>query len=272
MRLDLHIHSTASDGSRSPSEVVSRAVAGGLDVIALADHDTTGGVAEAVEAARDSALQVIPAAELSSSSPLGEIHILGYFLNPESEALGRHRVRSLERREARMRGMLERLALQGVRLTYGDVLSQLGGSDVAPARPHLARALVAAGYVSSVPDAFARLIGDASPAFLPTDIGTPAEAIATIRQAGGLPVWAHPDTRHLDPLLDGFVEHGLGGLEVHRPGTPQDRVDRLQRAARSRDLVVTGGSDWHGPEQKRELGDFFVEASEVEAFLALGGL
>ncbi|NNF28619.1 MAG: PHP domain-containing protein [Gemmatimonadetes bacterium] len=272
MRLDLHVHSTASDGSCTPSEVVARAVAGGLDVIALTDHDTAGGVAEAVEAARESALEVIPAAELSSSTPLGEIHILGYFLDPESEAMTEHRVRSRARREGRMRGMLERLTLQGVRVSYSQVVAQLGGKDVAPARPHLARALVASGCVSSVPDAFARLIGDSSPAFLPTDIGTPTEAMETIRRAGGLPVWAHPDGRHLDLYLDAFVEEGLQGLEVYRPGTPQNRVDRLEALARGRNLLVTGGSDWHGPEQKRDLGDFFVESTEVEAFLCAGGL
>ena len=272
MRLDLHVHSTASDGSCSPSEVVARAVSGGLDVIALADHDTTGGVAEALRSARDAPLEVIPAAELSSTTPLGEIHILGYFLDPESKAIVQHQTRSLERREGRMRGMLERLALQGVRIRYADVVAQLSGQDVAPARPHLARALVAAGYVSSVPDAFARLIGDAHPAFLPTDIATPSEAIETIRLAGGLSVWAHPEGHHLGEYLDGFVEEGLQGLEVHRPGTPQSRVDELESLALDRDLLVTGGSDWHGPEQRRQLGDFFVESTEVEAFLQAGGL
>lgn len=272
MRLDLHIHSTASDGSCSPSEVVGRAMAGGLDVIALTDHDTAEGVVEALEAARQSALEVIPAAELSSSTPLGEIHILGYFLDPESEAIAEHQARSLERREERMRGMLERLALQGVRVPYSDVEAQLGGDAVAPARPHLARALVASGYVASVPDAFARLIGDSSPAFLPTDIGTPSEAIQTIRDAGGLPVWAHPEDGHLKEYLDGFVAQGLMGLEVHRPATPQNRVERLEALARGRNLLITGGSDWHGPEQKRDLGDFFVDSAEVEAFLEVGGL
>ncbi len=272
MRLDLHIHSTASDGSCTPVEVVERAARGGLDVIALADHDTTAGVAVAQAAAATHSIEVIPAVEVSSSHELGEIHILGYFVDPEAETLLTHARRGREQREGRMRGMLERLSLQGVTIRYADVAAHMEGEDTAPSRPHLARALVDAGYVASVPDAFSRLIGDEHPAFLPTSISSPREAVETIRAAGGLAIWAHPDNRHLAPLLDMLIEAGLAGLEAYRPGTPPGRVERFERLAERRGLVLTGGSDWHGPTRGRELGDFFVEAREVAPFLDEGGL
>ena len=272
MRLDLHIHSTASDGSCGPADVVGRAVKGGLDVIALADHDTVGGVAEATEAAEGKPVEVIPALELSSTHGEWDVHVLGYFVDPEASSIRDHQLRSRGRREERMRTMLDRLLLQGVRLRYRDVVAQLGDADVAPARPHLARALVAAGYAASVPDAFARLIGDKSPAFEPTGIADPAEVIRTVTRAGGIAVWAHPDPGHLPILLDSMVEAGLGGLEVHRPRNPQKLVDHLEKVARERSLVVTGGSDWHGPEGGRALGDFHVTGEEVADFLEAGGL
>jgi len=272
MKLDLHIHSTASDGSCTPEEVVERAARGGLDVIALSDHDTTAGVAAAQAAAANHSIEVIPAVEVSSSDDLGEIHILGYFVDPQAEVLLAHARLGRERREGRMRGMLERLSLQGVTVRYADVAAHMEGKDTTPSRPHLARALVDAGYVASVPDAFARLIGDDHPAFLPTAITSPREAVETIRAAGGLAIWAHPDSRHLEPLLDKLVEAGLAGLEAYRPGTPSGRVARLELLAERRGLVLTGGSDWHGPTQGRELGDFFVEAGEVAPFLDVGGL
>ena len=272
MKLDLHIHSTASDGTCTPSEVVERAVAGGLDVIALADHDTTAGVGAAMQAAAGLRIHVIPAIELSSTHGGEEVHILGYFINPVAPAIEAHRVRSRAGREDRMRRMLDLLALQGVRLSYEDLKAQLDADDVAPARPHLARALVAAGHAHSVPRAFAELIGNDSPAYLPTQIATPFEVIETILDAGGIPVWAHPETEQLDALLHRLVAAGLAGLEVHRPRNPQAHVDFLEALAKDHNLLVTGGSDWHGPAGKRELGKFFVSGEEVGPFLAAGGL
>ncbi|MGI9625833.1 MAG: PHP domain-containing protein [Longimicrobiales bacterium] len=272
MKLDLHIHSNASDGSVSPEEVVERALEGGLDVIALADHDTTAGVARAAAAAANHPIEIIPALELSSTLDGAEIHILGYFVDAEAPCIEAHRQRSRDARENRMRGMLDRLALQGVRVKYDDVTVHLGAKEVAPARPHLARALVAAGHAVSVPDAFARLIGDDSPAFLATDIATPAEVIEVVRAAGGISSWAHPEKDRVDTLLEGFVSQGLAGLEIYRPFTRQAYVEHLEGLASQYDLLKTGGSDWHGPEGKRELGQFFVEGDEIAAFLAAGGL
>lgn len=270
MRLDLHLHSTASDGSVSPAGVAAAAAAAGLDIIALTDHDTVAGVQAARDAGRDLAVEVIPGVEMSSTFQGHEVHILGYFVDPTHPAMVGHDERAGSLREARIRGMLERLEDQGVRVPMEAVLEAAGPERHSLGRPHLARALQAAGYVESVPEAFDRLIGDDHPAFLPTRFLEPEEAVAIIRQAGGLPVWAHPPGELLDPLLPRLCRAGLRGLEVYRPRMNAERILRLERAARSAGLLVTGGSDWHGPEGG-ELGGFVVTEDEVGAFLEAGG-
>lgn len=272
MKLDLHVHSTASDGVCSPEEVVERAVAGGLDAIALADHDTVAGVGPAKQAARGRPIDVIAGVELSSTFRGEDVHVLGYFLDIESPALAAHHRRGLERRAARMTEMREKLTEQGVAVTSRQVDAQRGSADVAPARPHLARALVEAGHAASVRDAFARLIGDGCPAYVPTKVATPEEVIEVALAAGGIPVWAHPPASLLGELLPRMIDAGLMGLEVHRPPGRSASPARLLEVARREELLVTGGSDWHGPAGGSELGDFFVTASEVAGFLKAGGM
>ncbi|MCY4399891.1 MAG: PHP domain-containing protein [Gemmatimonadetes bacterium] len=272
MKLDLHVHSTASDGTVPPEEVVDRAIAGGLDVLALADHDTIAGVRRAIRHARGRRLHIIPAIEMSSTFEGMDIHILGYFVDIESAAFHWHTRHNLERRDARMSEMVERLARQGITITREQLDEQRGSAEVAFSRPHLARALVKAGYARGVPDAFARLIGNNSPAHVLTQVATPEEVTETVRNAGGIPVWAHPPARYLQKLLPRLVEAGLGGLEVYRASRGSVPVSRLESAARAHDLVVTGGSDWHGPESGSALGDFFVTGEEVSSFLAFGGM
>ena len=272
MKLDLHVHSTASDGVCSPENVVERAVAGGLDAIALADHDTVAGVEQARRAARGRPIDVIAGAELSSTFRGEDVHVLGYFLDVESPALAAQHRRGLERRAARMKEMRERLAAQGVTVTRRQVDAQRGSTDVAPARPHLARALVEAGHAASVRDAFARLIGDRCPAYVPTEVATPEEVIGVILAAGGIPVWAHPPASLLEELLPRLLDVGLRGLEVYRPPGRSASPATLRKIARREGLLATGGSDWHGPAGGFELGDFFVTADEVASFLEAGGM
>lgn len=272
MKLDLHVHSTASDGVCSPEEVVERAVAGGLDAIALADHDTVAGVGPAMRAARGRSIEVVAGVELSSTYRGEDVHVLGYFLEIESPALAAHHRRGLERRAARMAEMREKLAMQGVPVTSRQVDAQRGSADVAPARPHLARALVEAGHAASVRDAFARLIGDGCPAYVPTKVATPEEVIGVVLAAGGIPVWAHPPASLLGELLPPMIDAGLMGLEVHRPPGRSANPSVLRELARRHGLLVTGGSDWHGPGGGHELGEFFVTADEVAGFLEAGGM
>ncbi len=272
MRLDLHVHTKASDGAWSPEAVVRGASDGGLDVIAITDHDTTAAVAVAQEVGERHSLQVVPATELSSTHVGRDVHILGYFVNPESAALVAHERRAADRRQERMREMIERLAGQGIEVTFQDVERAAGSDGVVIGRPHLATALVEAGYVDSAMEAFDRLIGDDHPAFVPTHLLEPTGAVEVVLEAGGIPIWAHPPSDLVDSLLPGLRAAGLRGLEVYRPTHRRSDVLRLESICRTAGLLMTGGSDWHGPDAGAALGDFWVGAEEIERFLEAGGL
>lgn len=271
MDVDLHIHSTASDGTQAPADVVRRAEAAGLDVIALTDHDTVVGVPEALAAMDAGPVEVVPGVELSSSWRGREVHILGYFVDPGAPALVEHGRRARSGREDRLREMVRRLSEQGAAVPFDDVLAAAGEGRGSLGRPHLARALVGCGHADSVPDAFDRLIGDEHPAFVPTELLTPAEAVRVIQESGGLAVWAHPPSDLVDALLPELRTAGLRGLEIYRPRVPDEKVRRLEAVARTSGLLISGGSDWHGPDDG-ELGDFRVSSRDVEALLEAGGL
>ena len=272
MRLDLHIHTIASDGAWPPEKVVSGAAHGGLDVIAIADHDTVAAVRAAQAAGSDRSLQVIPGIEVSSTWEGRDVHVLGYFVDLGSSALLSHGRRAVALRRERMKQMLARLAEQGIEVTFVDVEAAAGPEVVNIGRPHLAQALVAAGHVSSVTEAFNTLIGDQHPAFVPTRLLDPMEAVALVLEAGGLPVWAHPPGDLLDALLPSLVRSGLRGLEVYRPANNRTDVVRLEEICRSTGLLMSGGSDWHSPDPGVALGAFYVTADEVEKLLAAGGM
>ena len=268
MRVDLHMHTTFSDGVLPPEEVVARAVAGGLDAIAITDHDNALGVRPAQRAARGR-IRVIAGVELSSRWRGDSIHVLGYFVDPDADSLTAHYHALHERRHVRMRRIVARLCDQGVRLPLERVGDQRASGRVPYTRPHLARALVREGYASTVSDAFDRYIGADCPAYVLVESPTPEEVIESIRAAGGLAVWAHPPLRHMEELLPRMVGAGLGGVEVYRPWS---RGVRAAVAARTREagLFATGGSDWHGREGDGELGDFFVRGEDVRDFLLAG--
>ncbi|MCH7564144.1 MAG: PHP domain-containing protein [Gemmatimonadetes bacterium] len=272
MRLDLHVHSTASDGTVAPAEVVRLAAQGGLDVIAVSDHDSVAGVQEAREAARSYSIQIVPALEVSSTSSEREIHILGYFVEPEADSIAAHQERAGRVRNERMSEMVGRLNSAGVAVTMDDVLEFSGGPPTMIGRPHLAKALVQRGHVATVPEAFERFIGDGMDAHVPTRLADPAEAIQLIEAAGGIAVWAHPPQDLLQDLLPGLVNAGLKGLEIYRPKARADQVLVMERAAAEAGLMVSGGSDWHSPESGTALGKFFVTADEVALLLEAGGI
>ena len=272
MRLDLHVHTTASDGSLSPREVVGLAVDGGLDVVAITDHDTVAGIPAATDAANGSSLRIIPGIEVSSNDGGSEYHILGYFVDPQAASIRAHERRALGGRESRMDEMVQRLRRQGLLIEMTDVLAAAGPDRSAIARPHLARALVSKGYADSVPHAFNRLIGDDHAAYVPTRLATPEEAIRLILEAEGIPVWAHPPMDALHRCLPAFIQSGLKGLEVYRPrGTP-GHTRKLERAAKKAGLLMTGGSDWHDPDRGYGLGSFYVTEDDVGGLLEAGGM
>jgi len=267
MRIDLHLHSTASDGTLTPSELVQAAVAARLDVIALTDHDTVAGVPAALDAAAGLPIEVIPGIEVSSTLDGREIHILGYRVDTGSDELLTHTDRARTLRQGRILGMIDRLAEQDIEVPFEIVLELAGPERETLGRPHLARALVELGFAESVPDAFDRWIGDHHPAFLPTQLLEPEEAVGLIARAGGVAVWAHPPTDLLDGLLPRLCQAGLKGLEVYRPRVQGERLLRLERIARSAGLIRTGGSDWHGPATPHGLGEFWVTEEEVGELL-----
>jgi 3',5'-nucleoside bisphosphate phosphatase len=266
LRIDLHLHSTASDGTASPAEVVEAAVLGGLGLIALTDHDTTAGVRGAQQAAEGRPLQVIPGIEVSAGSDQGEVHILGYGVDPDYPELVEHGVRAGRRRLDRMVAMVARLNELGIPVTLEAVETIAGVDRASLARPHLARALVEAGVVEHPWEAFDRYIGDGLPAFVSTDLFPGEEAIELIHRAGGVAVWAHPPEEAMDALLPRFKRAGLDGMEVYRPRQTADKTARLARRARSAGLLAGGGSDWHGPEGGA-LGAFCLQLSEVGPLL-----
>lgn len=270
MRADLHLHTTCSDGAETPTEVVHRAVAGSLDLVSITDHDSAQGVAEARAAAAGTPVEVISGTELSSSLDGRELHILGYGLDPEAPGIQAHAERAWSRRRARMQAMLDRLNEQlGTDMTLEEVWEAAPANDPMIGRPHLARVLVDRGVVRDVPAAFDHYIADHHPAYVPTELGEPADAIAVIREAGGVAVWAHPPTDLLEELLDRLVDDGLQGLEAYRPGWSRRRSRRVEAEAGRFDLVLTGGSDWHNADQGGRLGDFWVTTARIQRFLHL---
>lgn len=270
MRIDLHLHSAVSDGSLRPERLVRAARAGGLDVIALADHDTVAGVRRAEEEGRGS-VHVIPAMEISSTYEGRDLHFLGYFIDPEAPAITRYTDWAGKQRARRIRGMIELLEGLGVHVEFDDVVREAGAQASGLARPHLARVLVDHGAVDSFAQAFDRFIGDEGPAFLPTNLPGPRDAFALIHEAGGVAAWAHPPLSTLDSLLPRFVDWGMDGLECYRPRLNDAQTRAALESARAHGLFPTGGSDWHGDWHGR-LGDFAIGPADVRELLDAGGL
>jgi predicted metal-dependent phosphoesterase TrpH len=270
-RVDLHVHSHASDGALSPTAVVRAAIEGGLHVLALADHDTAAGVAEAQAAAEGLLLSIVPAIEVSAKHGEAEVHVLGYWIDPAAESIRLHCEASVERREDRMRRMVGKLQEQGVGIEFEDVVRAAGPDAASIGRPHLARALLAGRHTRYYGEAFDRYLRDGGSAFVSTEFPSVREAIETIHGAGGLAVWAHPPIDLFDREIRSFVTCGLDGVECYRPNTLPVESHLLETACRTLGLIPTGGSDWHGPHRNR-LGEFYVRGPDVQEVLAAGGL
>lgn len=270
MRIDLHLHSTASDGSLSPSALAWAARAGGLDVIAIADHDTTAGIREAMRSSPGN-LHIIPAIELSCTHTDREVHILGYFIDPDHPDLVAYASSAAGRRTERMQQMIAKLADMRINVTLDEVVAAAEAGTHVLGRPHLARALAKRGIVQSVAEAFDRFIGDQGPAFVPTRLLEPCEAIKLIHTVGGVAVWAHPRLDVFQRDADNFVAWGLDGVECYRPRATPSEITQFEDYAHRNGLLLSGGSDWHGIWQGR-LGDFHVSATEVGGLLERGGI
>jgi len=244
MPADLHIHSTASDGRLTPEEIVKQALAAGLSAIALTDHDTVDGVQAALQAAGSSGLEVITGIEFNTDLDGAEIHILGYYLTLGNDLAGTLAILRTAR-EARAKMIIARLDRLGIRIDY-DRLKQVAGRATL-GRPHIARALYEAGYTASVGEAFERYLARGKPAYVSHHMLDPFTAIETVLKADGIPVLAHPGLAKKDDLIPEFVARGLLGIEVYYPfHTPGD-VARYEKICLELGLVMTGGTDCHGP-------------------------
>ena len=271
MPVDLHLHTTASDGRLTPAELVARAAQVGLSVIGITDHDSTDGVAEALAAAKDfPGLRIIPGVELSTDVPRGEVHILGYYVDYKNESF-QERLRGLRQsREGRAQQMVKKLADLGMPLSWERVLELSG--DGAVGRPHIAMALLERGYISSLPEAFDKYIGRNSPAYAEREKMTPTEAVQLVARLNGLPVLAHPgEIENREVLIEELKTAGLVGMEVYYDGYPAPLIEELLSVAQRHGLVATGGSDYHGLDspQDTEIGSVFVPDAAAAALFSL---
>lgn len=258
--IDLHSHSNLSDGTDAPAELVRKAYAAGVRILALTDHDCTDGLAEAESAAAElRGMEVVPGVELSCLYGQQEIHILGYFLDPTEPTLQSRLVELREARLTRADRMLDKLDTIGIRLNRDRVREIAGQGSFG--RPHIARALMEVGQVGSISEAFDRYLTSGKPAYVERMRLEVPEAITLIRRAGGAASIAHPlDYEDLDlpELLQAAAAVGLAGLEAHYGRYRGDQIDRLVALAESYNLVPTGGSDYHGVNKQGEgvaLGD-----------------
>ena len=270
-RVDLHIHSSTSDGMLSPEEVVAESVRRGLDVIALTDHDTVGGVAPALAAARAfPELTVIPGVELSTDVPQGEVHILGYFIDYTNGELLARLERMRNSRRERAHAMIAKLRDLGVIIDWSRVQEVAGAGSVG--RPHLAQAMLEKGYVASLKEAFDSYLGRGGPAYVERRKLTPAAAVELVLRVKGLPVLAHPLTVS-DPeaLVIELKAAGLVGIEAYYKDYSAADIGELLSLAERHHLVVTGGSDYHGLDNESEIaiGGASVPLSAAEHLMAL---
>jgi 3',5'-nucleoside bisphosphate phosphatase len=272
VRIDLHAHSTVSDGTDTPAELVAAAAAAGLDVVALTDHDTTAGWAEALEAL-PADLRLIRGAEFSCLAPDGRggrvsVHLLGYLFDPASEVIISEAARLRDERRRRLRAMTDRMAADGFPVDPDALVGGLS-PETSAGRPHLARALVSAGVVGSVEEAFHRFLGTGGPYYIgraDTDVTT---AVRMVRAAGGVPVLAHPAARRRGPVIAPAViaelaADGLAGLEVDHPDHTGEERAALRDLAAALGLLITGSSDYHGANKTVSLGQEMTDPHVLE--------
>lgn len=248
-QIDLHVHSSASDGTLSPSELVEEAQKAGLAAFALTDHDTTGGIAEARAAAKNTDVELIPGIELSTSYKDKEVHMVGLFIDEKNPLLSEHVLRFQNSRKNRNLEMYEKLREEGFEISKELLQEMFPGAVLT--RAHVARFLLEKGFIKSMQEAFDKYIGDGCRCFVPREKVTPGQAIELIHAAGGCAILAHPAIYHMSDqrmreLLDDCKANGLDGIEAiystYQPGDER----YIRRLAEEYGLKISGGSDFHG--------------------------
>lgn len=248
-RIDLHLHTTHSDGSQTPAEVVRLAHEAGVSALAITDHDITTGLPEAITAGQELGIEIIPGIEISSRHGESELHVLGYFLKWEDAQLNARLMTLRESRHRRNPKIVELLQAAGIDITYDEVRAVAGSDSVG--RPHIARVLMDKKVVTTAKEAFDRFLAEGKAAYVPRDLPAPVDAIRWIKDAGGLAVLAHPTwvkttEGTLTDLARQLKEQGLDGVEVHYSTHTPRQTRTYLSLAKQLGLLVTGGSDFHG--------------------------
>ena len=259
-RFDFHLHTSCSDGTKTAAEAVELAARGGLAGVSLTDHDTIDAYAGGLPAT-PGGLRVLPGIEVSAAIEGVEVHILGYFPGGFPPGVAEMVDRLLLARSRRIRDGLRQLAHRGIEISWSEVEEEAGGRVVS--RGHLAQILVKKHYVATVYDAFPDLLG---PQVVRAPEAEAREIIAEIRSLSGIAMWAHPTVEHTERFLDDLVLAGLEGIELYTARRRATERERILRRAEGKNLMLSGGSDWHGQE-KESLGRFAVGAHEVGGFL-----
>ena len=250
--VDLHLHTTASDGRLSPTELVHLAASQNVQIMAVTDHDSTDGLREAAAAAGSlDRMEIIPGIELGTDIPGTEVHMLAYFIQHNRRDLQEELKRLRAGRQDRARGMVEKLTELGFPMDWERV-QQIAGEG-AVGRPHVAQAMVERGYVQETKEAFDKYIGRSCPAYVEREKMTPPESIKLIKSWGGVPVLAHPIyIPNLESVLGEMVDAGLVGMEVYYAKCTPEQIDHIARLAEEYSLLPCGGSDYHGTDAKDE--------------------
>ena len=271
MKADLHLHTTASDGRLSPKEIVLKAAQVGLDVIAITDHDSVGGIQSALEAAKSfPRLLVIPGIEINTYMPRSEVHILGYFIDYLDPEFNRALEELRNSRYERGRKMVAKLAGLGIEIDWERVLTLASGGTIG--RPHIAQAMLERGYIASLPEAFTKYIGNGGIAYVKRKKVTPSEAVELIIKANGLPFIAHPaDIENLDSFIYQLKQAGIAGLEVYYPKYSQNKIAHLEALATKYGIITSGGSDYHGLDNTigSNMGSVDLPQDSIEQFISL---
>lgn len=272
--IDLHMHTTASDGRQTPDDLVARAWGAGIRVMSVTDHDTMAGVGPATRAAEPRGMTVVPGIEITSVHGGRDVHVLAYFL-PES-APGLQEMLSTQRRLRVERAVeiASRLATLGVPIDADALVraaSAAGGKSVA--RPQIAQALIDAGHVETIADAFDRYLGEDSPAYVPHSGASPADVVALVTAGGGIASLAHPGYRPKDEIIPVLVDAGLEAIEVYHSSHDEAQQRHYLDFARRYGLLVTGGSDYHGEGARRAefFGRVQLPQEDFDALLARAG-
>jgi predicted metal-dependent phosphoesterase TrpH len=246
--IDLHLHTTASDGRSSPEELVAAAEAAGLTAIAVTDHDTMQAVPVAAAAALAHGLEFLTGVEITAVYARRDVHLLAYFIDADSRELSGFLDHQLDDRRRRFFEIADALERVGAPLDRAALREKAGAdSRRALSRPMLADALVLAGHVQTVAEAFDRFLGEGRPAYIPRIGASPSEVVTLVARAGGLTSLAHPGKLRLDDIIGDLVDAGLPAIEVHHPDHDAADVERYRALAKGLGLLITGGSDYHGP-------------------------